>query len=468
MLILRFMRRALIILILFFTLLIGSIPINAQLADSPSPTYRVNQKRNGLSPYTTNIETPHLKWKFNCEHGIESSPAIGPDGTIYTGTFSDNFFAINPDGTEKWRYTREDVHFRSSPTLDEDGTIYFIAAIDLIEEYNPTFDGYDYFGKPTLIALNPDGSLKWQFVTGGLASGILYSPAIGSDGTIYAISGGAKKGGTTDDPNILKGDNFYAINPDGTKKWNFSVGDAQYSAPAIDDDGTIYFGCADKNFYALNPDGTEKWRFNTSGEGIGPFDSFSAVPSIGPDGTIYCGSKNYNLYAINPDGTKKWHFSMLDSVECTPSFGPDGTIYCGAYSPSNDPYLYAIDPENGEEIWRFETKKGVYGSPTVDANGILYFGSDDKYFYSLNPDGTLRWKFITGGGLGMSPTIDSDGTVYFGGWDNHLYAIDGSTGIILEEDYGDALGENNDTPGYLAITLLIAVFILLIIKKKKI
>ena len=76
------MRRALLTIIMLFVLIITSISISAQLADTPWPTYRGNMKRNCLSPYTTDIESPHLKWKFNCENGVESSPAIGEDGTI--------------------------------------------------------------------------------------------------------------------------------------------------------------------------------------------------------------------------------------------------------------------------------------------------------------------------------------------------------------------------------------------------
>ena len=455
------MRSTLIIVILISTLFFCSFITSAQIADTPWPTYRGNLKRTGLSPYTTEIEKPHLKWKFNCENGVESSPAIGEDGTLYVGSFTDNFFAIDPDdGTEIWRYTREDVHFRSSPTIAEDGTIYVIGITDLRILYNPTV-GDDLFGYPTLIALNPNGTLKWEFNAGGLSSGILYSPGIASDGTIYQITGGAKM------PDAVGGDGFWAVYPNGTDRWFFPTGDAQYSASAIADDGTVYFGCTDGYFYALNPeDGSLKWKFvNDDGDLLD--NCFNAVPSIGPDGTIYAGSKDQNLYALTPEGEMKWSFSMDSTVEATPSIGPDGTIYAGGYAPSNEKYLYALDPTDGSEKWRFETGSGVYGTPAIDANGILYFGSYDQYFYSLYPNGTEKWKFKTQGGICMPPTIDSDGTVYFGSWDNYLYAIDGSSGEELEEDYGDTLGKTEETPGFEIIIMILAICIILYFKKKK-
>ena len=56
---------------------------------------------------------------------MPSSPAIGSDGTIYIGSNDDNLYAVNPDGTEKWRYVvpgRRPV--RASPAIASDGTIY--------------------------------------------------------------------------------------------------------------------------------------------------------------------------------------------------------------------------------------------------------------------------------------------------------------------------------------------------------
>jgi len=83
------------------------------------------------------------------------------------GSQDDNFYAINPDGTEKWAFsTRNAVH--SSPAIGSDGTIY-VGSCD-----------------SNLYAINPDGTEKWAFAT---ENGTLSSPAIGSDGTIYAGSG---------------------------------------------------------------------------------------------------------------------------------------------------------------------------------------------------------------------------------------------------------------------------------------
>ncbi len=47
---------------------------------------------------------------------------------MYVGTFADNFYALNADGTEKWAYKTGAVLI-SSPVIDIDGTVY-VGAID--------------------------------------------------------------------------------------------------------------------------------------------------------------------------------------------------------------------------------------------------------------------------------------------------------------------------------------------------
>jgi outer membrane protein assembly factor BamB len=63
------------------------------------------------------------------------------------------------------------------------------------------------------------------------------------------------------------------------------------SSPAICADGTIIVGSYDKNVFAINPDGTRKWSFSIGSP------TWSS-PSIGEDGTIYIGANDGKVYAI--------------------------------------------------------------------------------------------------------------------------------------------------------------------------
>ena len=319
-----------------------------------------------------------LKWRFRIVRSyICSSPAIGSDGTIYVGSYNDYLYAINPDGTLKWRFKTEWAIFHySSPAIGSDGTIYIGST-----------DTY-------LYAINPDGTLKWRFETG---SDIYSSPAIGKDGTIYVGSG-----------NYL-----YAINSDGTLKWEFKTGGETWDwisvSPAIGKDGIIYIGSTDGHLYAINPDGTLKWGFKIR------ISSYSSL-AIDSDGTIYAvnigvGFDKGYLYAINPDGTLKWKFETGWGINHSPpAIGRDGTIYVG----STDDYLYAINPD-GTLKWKFEAGGDIDRSPAIGSDGTIYIGSTDGYLYAINPDGTLKWMVDTEWAIGYSsPAISDDGTIYVG------------------------------------------------------
>ena len=242
-----------------------------------------------------------LKWRSAIlgDAPSESRPVIGSDGTIYVGCTDDHLYAIKPDGTLKWKFlTGKDV--RSSPAIGSDGTIY-VGSKD-----------------KKLYAINSNGTLKWTYETGGYIY-VTASPAIGSDGTIYIGS---------------KDKKLHAVNPDGTPKWSYETGDCVYSTPAIGADGTIYVGSYDNKLYAINPDGTFKWSYET-GDKIR-----KSSAAVDDDGTIYIGSQDKKFYAINPDGTLKWSYETGDVFASTPAIGSDGTIYIGSY----DGKLYAFGP----------------------------------------------------------------------------------------------------------------------------
>ncbi len=234
-----------------------------------------------------------------------------------------------------------------------------------------------------IIYSQTPGTEKWHFKT---FSNVRSTPAIESDGTIYFGS---------DDNNV------YALYPDGSKKWEFKTDDHVSSSPALGSDGTIFVGSFDGKLYAINRDGSKKWEFNFSG-------GIRASPAISVDGTIYIGSNSDTLYAIDPSGNKLWGFATGKKILSSPAIDNDGTIYVG----SNDSTLYAINP-SGSEKWKFKTGNGIWmSSPAIDNDGTIYVGSDDSMLYAINNNGTKKWAFNIGGAVGNSPTIGSDGTIY--------------------------------------------------------
>ena len=64
-----------------------------------------------------------MKWAFSTGSWVDSSPALGMDGTVYVGSFDSNLYAINPDGAMKWAFPTG-ASIWSSPAIGKDGTIY--------------------------------------------------------------------------------------------------------------------------------------------------------------------------------------------------------------------------------------------------------------------------------------------------------------------------------------------------------
>ena len=348
------------------------------------------------------------KWVFNSVSDyFYGSAAIAPDGTVYLGSFLGSLYAINSDGTLKWKAINDiNANFGDvSPAIAADGTIY-LGSIN---------------GK--LYAVNPDSSTKWTYTTGGELRES--SPAIGPDGTVYVGSRDLK---------------LHAVLPNGVAKWTYPMGSAS-SSPSISGDGTIYLAGWDGKIHAVNADGSEKWTYVTGDT------FFLSSPAIGNDGTIYIGSQGNKIYALgtsspwpmlNHDtqhsgrgvgsgstGSLKWSFATGSSVHSSPVIGEDGTVFLG----SDDHNVYAFNGSNGAKKWTFATDNAIYSSPAIGAEGTVYVGSGDHNVYALDGiTGAKKWSFATGSYVDSSPVIGADGTVYVGSGDHNVYALDGITG----------------------------------------
>ena len=222
---------------------------------------------------------------------VDAGPTIGPDGVVYTG--GDGIYAINPDGTLRWRFATNG-HVGSAPALLADGTVIAGSQDDLI------------------YAIGPDGTKRWDFRTNG---DVEASPSIGDDGTIFIGSDDRK---------------LYALNQDGTLRWAFNTG-GDIRASAALGSGVIYIGSFDAQLYAIRTDGTLAWTFRTG-------DRILSSALIDSRGAIVFGSQDDRLYALEAEGRLRWSVELGGDVDSSPILAADGTIFVG----SDDRKLYAL------------------------------------------------------------------------------------------------------------------------------
>lgn len=245
------------------------------------------------------------------------------------------------------------------------------------------------------------------------------TPSIGEDGTIYVCANYCY---------------VYAVNPDGSIRWESPVGDLGESSPMVAPDGTVYVGSEDGSLYAISPHGVV-WTYETGG----PIRSTAALGF--PDDALYFGSDDGNLYAVTCEGELAWRIELGAPVRSSPAFNSIDTIYVGC----DDGSLYAVSWYDGRLLWAYPTGGAVRGSPAIGDPAIsgchcIYFGSEDGYLYALWPDGSLRWKVRIASFGASSPVLGPDQTVYAGTLEGYLLVLTASGSIEWRTDIGAPLG----------------------------
>jgi hypothetical protein len=260
------------------------------------------------------------KFQSNANYGKEI--VLGRDGTAYLQ--HDYTLLAVKDGKKKWDYTFDgwfDSGYR--PVVDEDGNVYVVNDNTLYafdSKGRVTWTYPDVYGSDLtlrnntlylasyegFVALDTDGEKKWEYE---LDADSLYSRPVftfGSDGTIYGAYSD-EEGETT----------IIVIAPDGDVEEAFTLNDENtIDGIALGKNETVYLALGN-NLYAYQLDGKKKWKVE--------LDYAPAKMETDQNGLLYVRTYE-SLYAITPEGSITWKLNDLNYFSNF-ALGKEGVIY---------------------------------------------------------------------------------------------------------------------------------------------
>lgn len=139
---------------------------------------------------------------------------------------------------------------------------------------------------------------------------------------------------------------------------------------------------------------------------------------------------------------------MIESIVCVNVWSGD-VLWEAAYGPVESSLLLAekklyvtslwgvlhcVDPDEGTEVWKFETgpvdqRKPIRSSPATDGN-VVAFGDDAGWVYAVGiGSGKLIWKTKTDGPVWTDPVLN-DGMVFVSTLKGVCYALDAGDGAV--------------------------------------
>lgn len=409
---------------------VTAIPTRPRRRAIGKPMYQMDAQHTGRSPnrgprqarVLSTFETSRYAVSDGAspKPDIQSSAAIGPDGTVYLGNHQGVLFALQ-DGSSTaheragldlaWRFhPPEASSWHATPALSAEGTVYLGFSRPGARS---DIEGALYALRAPAYGTEPD--IVWSVSVG--SGRLTSSPTLGPDGTIYTLSGSGW---------------LYAISPEGRVLWTCEIGPTLKAAPALSPDAsTVYVSSMDGRLYAVAPPsdgglaGEVRWTFAfadypgatppvasaappAGANGIGS----GASPTVASDGTLYVGANNSNFYAIGPNGTLLWLYEAereIAGIWSTAALSDDERVL---YFGANKGGMYALNRADGSLIWRHSIVSSIYSSPALGVDGVLYTGSTIGHLLALDSTtGDVIFDFDAGAPVWTAPAIRPDGSL---------------------------------------------------------
>lgn len=281
---------------------IYTIVSRTALGEVEYPHYLVSMDLNG-----------NLIWKYGFPFGDVYKPVLDNNGNIYVAVSDGNapydgqrcIYSIDSNGDYRWMSTPESdsyTDFLAHPSVSNN-FVYIAIAYSSIQGTPGKIRAYN----------TTNGTIAWEKSVGNTESRN-YNVAINNSNIIFP----------TDD------DKMYVINKNNGNTvtgWPITANDYFRTTSVIDEEGIIYNGTDENNgncyVYALNTDGSIKWQKDI-------IDDMTSTCVLDNNGKLYCASRLHTLYSIEKsDGNTDWSVNLARTIYGT-TIGPSGTLYVSA------------------------------------------------------------------------------------------------------------------------------------------
>ncbi|MFO0649943.1 MAG: PQQ-binding-like beta-propeller repeat protein [Polyangiales bacterium] len=248
-------------------------------------TFRLDRGHTGRSGWRL-PRRPRITARVPTGARISAQPIAVGDGGVGVGSHDGMLYVATRSGSVRWRFNTGDRVY-TTPAITDDGALLLGTDAD------------------RFLAVSGRGRLQVALATEDDAD---TSPVIARDGTVRFAAGRT----------------LYSATGDLSVRWRLDVGGKIFSSPALDDDGTAYFGSQDNKVYAVDAQGRVAWRFVTG-------DDVDAPPMLDADNNVYVGSDDGNVYAISHDGAERWRHAVGGFVRAGAALGLDGSVIVATY-----------------------------------------------------------------------------------------------------------------------------------------
>jgi len=362
-----------------------------------------------LSNRSVMARDQEVTWRFKADGAVNRKVAVDAK-QVYFGANDGSVYCLDKKtGKLSWKYTVE----------------------------TPVSEAFRHFSTPQVLG---------NYVFIGSADKYLYCLEASSGDVVFehASSDWIRACPVATDTHVyfasMNGD-LYNIDYSGKQPkqvWKKRIGEHWIYADLTLSDNKLLLNDSDLYSYCVDTDkGDVLWRFSMlksfhQEDGYRVYTdrvaggTYYQSKAIAVDGQIFIGTPSRFVYSLDAEtGEEIWKYEIGAAISGAPVYD-DNKIYVGQQGGEDD--FYCLDAKTGKLIWK-QNIGWVWGSAAV-GDGFVFIPGIDGYVNCLDANsGNIIWRYRTDKSVCSEPMVMGD-YVYFGGWDTFLYKFEKRTGKL--------------------------------------